>query len=172
MTPEAFVDAARLQLDTAAWLHTINAPASSSDIEAWCNAYSGYQFPEDLLTLYRYANGMCLEHVRWEGETVGQAFTVPALGSVEPVTYAMYGRRKPHHHSPFVPRHWFSVGVASDAAFYVALDTRTGEYWEVAPIVPDEAEVIARSCAEYLDWLRQFFPGQDELNRLVAVGTD
>ena len=166
MTPEAFVASLQAQCRVVPWVHAINPPADQVELQAWTRAYSGHVLPADLLRLYGCANGFSLHRIRYAAEIVGEAFVVPSLRAVQPILQAMYGR----HARPLqaAPSRWFSVGRHTDGSFFVALDPRDSTYRTIAPIVPGEAEVIARSCSEYLVWLSQFLLPPSELSSLAA----
>ena len=162
MTPEAFVASLETQRRVMPWVHTVNPPAGPTELHTWSRAYSGHVLPPDLVALYRCANGFSLHHIRYGAEVVGTDFVVPSLRSVQPIVLAMYGPHARPHHA--IPSRWFSVGRHTEGSFFVALDLQDSTYRTIAPIVPAEAEVIARSCSDYLVWLSQFLLASSELS--------
>ncbi len=166
MSVEELIHAVQEQVKQVPWLHTLGTPAVPGDFDAWTRAYTGYALPADLLALFRRTNGLALRNMRFGGEIVGTAFEVLTIAEVAPLDEAMGAGNGPR----LAPRQWFAVGRASDGAFYVAFDLKSGEYRAVSPIEPDEAEVIGQSCADYLSFLARFLPERAELERLRETG--
>jgi hypothetical protein len=165
MIHEEFVARIETQLRIVPWLHSLHSPASPEELERWAKAHTGYFLPADVLALYQLTNGFSLHHIRYQTEIVGEAFVVPPLNEIGLIGQAMYGQRDRRQRG--VPSHWLTVGRHTDGNFYVALDTKTSTYRTIAPIVPEEADIIGTNCTEYLDWMTQFLPEDDELRALA-----
>ena len=165
MTPEQFVSEIDTQLLVVPWLHCLHPPVATEEHERWIRAHTGHILPPDLVAFYQHTNGLSLCRIRHGTEIVGEAFVVPPLREIQPVCFEMYGQRGRDHSG--IPRHWLAVGRHTDGTYFVALDPRSSTYRSIAPIVPDEAEVIGTSCGEYLSWMLQFLPETEELNALA-----
>lgn len=152
MPIEEFLALVQRQCDRLTWIHLLGDPASSDDLAS---------VPPCLHALYARANGGQLHRTLFQGEIVGAALEILPAAEIEPLATAMYGRAAPAVES--LPRDWLAICRASDAAFFIALDPTSERYFSVAPIVPDEAELLAASTQAFYQWLADQLPSDQQL---------
>jgi hypothetical protein len=71
------------------------------------------------------------------------------IREIESASRRLYGRRR----FDGISNAWLAITDHPDSKRYLILDTATGDYLDVNPIVLDETEVVATNVEAMLDWV-------------------
>lgn len=131
---------ARARLDPST-LNDVQVGASESDLAAWNHAQAGLRLPDELLGLYRRANGIAFGVC--DGIPQGYIRLLP-LRELHPVREAPWGDDQ-------VPEDWLVLSDHLDGSSFAVLELRSGRYLHVDPCGIDDKSVFGDDVATFLD---------------------
>src|SRR5882724_6543488 len=141
MTPEAFYSRLAADNRRVPGTHLLESGLGTVDLDWWQKQHPKTNLPDDFIALLRLHNGFCLHP---DEHTPMGAIRLLPIREIDSASRRLYGKRR----CESIPNFWHGITDHPDSARYLILDTSTGCYLDVSPIVPDEAEVVAKNVGE------------------------
>ncbi len=146
------------------WVHITYPGLDKREFDLWKQSYPDVRLPDDWLNLLRHTNGLGIDQQLVYDQFTGPFFTINPLSKIVSATQAIYGERS----TAQLPSSWFVIGRDADGEQHLIVDVATFEYHCINAIVPEEAKVIADQFPDCLEWIAQFLPRGDELQRRLS----